>query len=53
MQSDFYYIGPPGQAVRNLWFAVDGVFTMYGAGSGIFLYVLVKHTVYTHADPRS
>jgi hypothetical protein len=47
VQPDFYYIGTDGQAVRNLWFGVEGVFlTIYGVGSGIFLYVLMKHTTY-------
>lgn len=47
LQPDFYYLGPAGQATRNLWFAVDGVFlTIYGAGSAIFLNVLMKHTSY-------
>lgn len=48
-QADFYYIGPAGQNVRNLWFAVDGVFlSLYGAGSVIFLYVLMKYAAYHH-----
>jgi len=43
VQPDFYYSGPPGQAIRNLWFAIDGVFlTLYGAGSVVFLYVLTR-----------
>jgi len=46
-QRDFYYLGPAGQAVRNVWFAVDGVFlTVYGMGAVIFLYVLMAHTAY-------
>ena len=46
-QQDFYYIGPAGQTTRNLWFAVDGAFlTLYGAGSCVFLYVLLRHTKY-------
>ncbi len=47
VQHDFYYIGATGQTVRNLWFAVDGVFlTIYGAGFGVFLYILMKYTTY-------
>ena len=48
VQPDFYYIGPAGQAVRNLWFGIDGVFlTIYGIGSAVFLYVLKRSTVYS------
>jgi len=54
VQPKFYYIGQSGQAVRNLWFALDGVFlTLYGVGSSIFLYVLVKHTAYASQEVRS
>jgi hypothetical protein len=54
VQPKFYYIGQSGQAVRNLWFALDGVFlTMYGVGSSIFLYVLVKHTAYSQVEAGS
>jgi heme/copper-type cytochrome/quinol oxidase subunit 1 len=49
-QHGFYYAGPAGQGVRNLWFAIDGVFlSLYGAGSMIFLYVLMKYTAYGDA----
>jgi hypothetical protein len=54
VQPKFYYLGQSGQAVRNLWFALDGVFlTMYGVGSSIFLFVLVKHTAYGHTEAGS
>ncbi len=47
MKPDFYYTGPAAQSVRNLWFGIDGVFlTIYGAGSAVFLYVLMKSTRY-------
>lgn len=50
VQPGFYYLGPAGQGARNLWFAIDGAFlTLYGAGSVIFLYILVKHTSYSAA----
>jgi hypothetical protein len=48
VQPGFYYIGRAGQTVRNIWFALDGVFlTIYGAGSCLFFYVLMKHTAYS------
>src|SRR6185503_12457827 len=44
---DFYYAGAAGQKVRNVWFGIDGIFlTIYGAGSAVFLYVLMKYTRY-------
>jgi hypothetical protein len=47
VQHDFYYIGPPGQAVRNLWFGIDGAFlTLYGAGCVILWYVVMNRTAY-------
>jgi uncharacterized protein involved in response to NO len=47
IQPDFYYLGPAGQNVRNLWFAIDGLFlTVYGVGCLIFFYILVKKTAY-------
>lgn len=48
VQPDFYYAGPAGQAVRNLWFGIDGAFlTVYGLGCLILLYVLMKKTAYS------
>ena len=47
VQDGFYYAGPQGQAVRNLWFGLDGLFlTIYGIGCVILLYILVKRTSY-------
>jgi hypothetical protein len=47
IQPDFYYIGPAGQEVRNLWFGIDGFFlTVYGAGCVILLYILMTKTTY-------
>ena len=49
-QPGFYYIGGPGQAIRNLWFGIDGAFlTLYAVGCVIFLYILMKKTGYTTA----
>jgi hypothetical protein len=46
-QPHFYYNGPQGQAVRNLWFGVDGLFlTIYGIGCAILLYLLITKTSY-------
>ena len=45
MRPDFYYAGPDAQNLRNLWFAIDGVFlTMYAAGCLIFLHIVVNKT---------
>lgn len=53
-QSDFYYIGPAGQNVRNLWFAIDGVFlSIYGAGSIVLLYVLMTCASYRGEEPAA
>ncbi len=50
-QPDFYYLGPAGQSIRNIWFGIDGAFlTLYGIGGAVFLYVLMKHTAYA-AEP--
>ncbi|HEX9967826.1 MAG TPA: hypothetical protein VGB06_07760 [Solirubrobacterales bacterium] len=50
VQPGFYYIGTEGQAVRNLWFGIDGAFlTLYAAGCVIFLYILMTKTAYTPA----
>lgn len=47
LQPDFYYAGPAGQDVRNLWFAIDGLFlTLYAAGCMIFLFIVVRKTAY-------
>lgn len=44
----FYYIGPEGQAVRNLWFGIDGLFlTIYGAGCAILFYIVATKTKYS------
>lgn len=44
----FYYIGPEGQAVRNLWFGIDGLFlTIYGAGCAILFYIVTTKTSYS------
>ena len=54
LQPDFYYIGPAGQSVRNLWFAIDGVFlSIYGAGSMVFLYVLMTYARYRGEEPAA
>ena len=50
VQPDFYYNGPAGSAVRNLWFGIDGVFlTIYGAGCVILFYILMTKTKITSA----
>ena len=50
VQPGFYYVGETGQAVRNLWFAIDGVFlTLYAGGCVIFLYILMTRTAYAPA----
>lgn len=47
VQEDFYYVGDPGANVRNLWFAIDGLFlTIYGAGCVIFAWVVIRKTRY-------
>lgn len=52
-QPEFYYNGASGQDLRNLWFGIDGMFlTLYAAGCGIFLYILVKKTTYVRAVAR-
>jgi hypothetical protein len=49
-QDAFYYLGPEGQSVRNLWFALDGAFlSLYGAGCVVLLYIVMKKTAYTGA----
>ena len=50
VQPGFYYNGPEGQLVRNIWFGIDGAFlTLYGAGCLIFLRIVMKHTSYRAA----
>lgn len=50
VQPEFYYLGAEGEAIRNLWFGIDGAFlTLYGAGCVIFLYILMKKTAYAPA----
>ena len=45
MQHGFYYLGEEGQYVRNIWFAIDGLFlSLYGVGVGIMMYVFSKYT---------
>lgn len=47
LQPGFYYNGPEGQGVRNLWFGIDGAFlTLYAAGCVVLLYILMKRTGY-------
>jgi hypothetical protein len=49
-EPEFYYNGPAGQGLRNWWFAADAMFlTMYGAGCGVFLYIVTKKTSYARA----
>lgn len=49
-QPDFYYAGSSAQAVRNLWFSIDGAFlTLYAAGCLVFLYIVVNKTTYAAA----
>lgn len=46
-QPAFYYNGDQGQAVRNLWFIIDGAFlSLYAAGCTIFVYIVLKKTAY-------
>jgi cbb3-type cytochrome oxidase subunit 1 len=53
-QPGFYYNGPDGQTVRNLWFAIDAAFlTAYGAGCVILLYVVMKKTEYAVDVPAA
>lgn len=50
VQPGFYYLEAEGQAVRNLWFGIDGAFlTLYGAGCVIFLHILTQRTAYAPA----
>lgn len=54
VQPGFYYSEAAGQALRNVWFGVDGAFlTMYGAGCGLFLYILMKQTSYSRAPEQT
>lgn len=47
VQPRFYYLGAESERVRNLWFAIDGVFlTAYAAGCLVFLYILMSRTAY-------
>jgi cbb3-type cytochrome oxidase subunit 1 len=51
---EFYYLGSQGQSVRNLWFAIDGVFlTSYAAGCVVFLYIVMTKTAYSSAATTS
>jgi hypothetical protein len=53
VQPGFYYNGPSGQAVRNIWFGLDGAFlTLYAVGCAIFLYIVMTRTRYTPARQR-
>ena len=50
LQPDFYYSGAASQSVRNLWFAIDGVFlTLYAGGCCVFLVVVIGKTMYAPA----
>ena len=54
VQPEFYYLGSQGQSVRNLWFAIDGVFlTTYAAGCIVFLYIVMTRTEYTSVTATS
>jgi hypothetical protein len=54
VQPEFYYAGPSGLAVRNLWFSIDGVFlTLYAAGCLVFLHIVMNKTTYSHAELTS
>jgi hypothetical protein len=51
VQPGFYYLGEQGAAIRNLWFALDGVFlTIYGIGCLVFLHILVRKAAYAPAS---
>jgi len=53
LQPNFYYTGGGEAAIRNLWFAIDGVFlTVYGAGCIVFLYIVMKKTAYAQSGSR-
>ena len=48
--NDFYYRGHESHAVRNLWFAIDGVFlSLFGIGCLVFTYIIMTTTRYSHA----
>jgi hypothetical protein len=54
LRPDFYYAGAEAQNLRNIWFAIDGVFlTVYAAGCAMFLYVLMKKTSYAAGVPAT
>ncbi len=54
VQPDFYYLGAEGENVRNVWFAIDGVFlTAYAAGCIIFLYIVMTRTAYSSLTAAS
>jgi hypothetical protein len=54
VQPGFYYLGEQGTTIRNLWFALDGVFlTMYGIGCLIFLRILMTKTAYASLPARA
>jgi hypothetical protein len=50
IDSGFYYAAAGPAALRNLWFAIDGLFlTIYAAGCIVFLYVVKSKTRYAPA----
>jgi cbb3-type cytochrome oxidase subunit 1 len=54
IQPGFYYLGSQGEDVRNLWFAIDGVFlTAYAIGCMVFLYIVMTRTAYTSVTSTS
>jgi hypothetical protein len=54
VQPGFYYLGSQGEDVRNLWFAIDGVFlTAYAIGCMVFLYIVMTRTAYTSVTSTS
>jgi hypothetical protein len=54
VQPRFYYLGTQAERVRNLWFAIDGLFlTAYAAGCCVFLYILMSRATYTSMTAAS
>ena len=48
VQPNFYYLGGDGEASRDLWFGIDGIFlTLYGIGCLIFLHIFMTRTSYS------
>jgi cbb3-type cytochrome oxidase subunit 1 len=45
MQQGFYYLEEEGQYVRNIWFAIDGLFlSLYALGVGVLTYIFTRYT---------